>query len=68
MGGDSRHQRSQLAALTPAGQAAYDEALRRWRSGWTSMIEEIFPEEDIVETTKRLRLLRGALQSQLDTD
>ena len=60
-----RHQRSPLAVLTAEGQATYDEAVRRWRAGWTSMIEEIFPEDEIIETTKRLRRLRGALQSQL---
>jgi DNA-binding MarR family transcriptional regulator len=60
-----RHQRSPLAILTDDGRTTYDAALRQWRADWTSEIEEVFPEAEIVETTKRLRRLRGVLQSQL---
>jgi DNA-binding MarR family transcriptional regulator len=60
-----RHQRSPLAVPTEDGRATYDAALRQWRTDWTSAIEEVFPETEIVETTKRLRRLRGLLQSQL---
>jgi DNA-binding IclR family transcriptional regulator len=60
-----RHQRSPLAVLTDDGRATYDAAMRQWRANWASAIEEVFPEAEIAETTKRLRRLRGLLQSQL---
>jgi DNA-binding MarR family transcriptional regulator len=58
-----RHQRSRLMILTAEGQTAYDEALHRWRRDWTAAMEEILTESEITETMRRLRRLRGLLQS-----
>lgn len=57
-----RHRRARLVVLTDEGEAAYDRAITHWRSEWTARMEEILSEEEIVETMRRLRRLRGLLQ------
>ncbi|GAA1846183.1 MarR family winged helix-turn-helix transcriptional regulator [Agromyces salentinus] len=55
--------RSKVIALTPAGRAAYEEALELWRSEWTGAMEEILTEEEILTAMRLLRRLRGLVQS-----
>ncbi len=59
-----QHRRARLVMLTEAGEAAYEAALARWRTEWTHQMEEILTEEEIVETMRRLRRLRGLVQSR----
>ena len=58
-----RHRRARVVVLTDAGRAAYEAALERWRAEWTAAMEEILSDADILETVRRLRRLRGLLQS-----
>ena len=55
--------RSKLIAMTPEGRAAYETALDLWRSQWTGAMEEILTEEEILQTMRLLRRLRGLVQS-----
>ena len=57
------HRRARVVVLTEAGTAAYESALERWRAEWTARMEEILPDAEVVETMRRLRRLRGLLQS-----
>ncbi|MBL5974944.1 MAG: MarR family transcriptional regulator [Candidatus Leucobacter sulfamidivorax] len=65
-----KHRRARLVVLTVEGEAAYDQAIAHWRSEWTARMEEILTEDEIVETMRRLRRLRGLLQhrSRLQRD
>lgn len=56
--------RARVVLLTDAGRDAYEAALGRWRGEWTAQMEEILTEEEIVETMRRLRRLRGLMQSR----
>jgi DNA-binding MarR family transcriptional regulator len=56
--------RARLLGLTESGRAAYEVALERWRSEWTAQMEEILTVEEITETMRRLRRLRGLLQAK----
>jgi DNA-binding MarR family transcriptional regulator len=55
--------RARTVALTAEGTRAYEEALILWRTQWTSAMEEVMTHSEIVETTARLRRLRGLLQA-----
>lgn len=58
-----RHARARHVALTATGTDAYDRALHRWRGQWTAPMEELLSDDEITETMKRLRLVRGILQN-----
>ncbi len=58
-----KHRRARVVVLTDDGRAAYEQALERWRAQWTGPMEEILTEAEITETMRRLRRLRGLLQS-----
>ena len=55
--------RARAVVFTPTGRAAYDGALARWREQWTSAMEEILSDDEIEQTVRRLRRLRGLVQS-----
>jgi len=59
-----KHRRARVVTLTPEGRGAYERALEHWRAEWTGPMEEILSEAEIVETMRRLRRLRGLLQSR----
>lgn len=58
-----KHRRARVVVFTAAGRAAYEGAMSRWRSHWTLAMEEILTQEEIEETMRRLRRLRGLVQS-----
>ncbi len=60
-----RDRRARIIALTDNGREAYESALARWRAEWTAQMEEILTEDEIVETMRRLRRLRGLVQAQV---
>lgn len=55
---------SKIVALTTTGTIAYETALELWRSEWTTAMEEILTEEEILATMRILRRLRGLVQSK----
>lgn len=62
-----RHRRARVVVLTAEGRAAYEEALERWRAEWTAPMEEILSDSEIQETVRRLRRLRGLVQTRART-
>ena len=60
-----RDRRARVISLTDNGREAYESALARWRAEWTAQMEEILTEDEIVETMRRLRRLRGLVQAQV---
>lgn len=56
--------RARVVALTDAGREAYEAALERWRAEWTAQMEQILTTDEINETMRRLRRLRGLVQSR----
>lgn len=56
--------RARVLTLTENGRNVYDAALARWRREWTAPMEEILTEEEIVDTMRRLRRLRGLTQAR----
>lgn len=59
-----RRRGSKIVALTSTGTAAYETALELWRSEWTTAMEEILTEDEILTTMRILRRLRGLVQSK----
>ena len=57
------HRRARVVVFTDAGRAAYDLALTLWRGQWTAAMEEILTTEEIEDTMRMLRRLRGLVQS-----
>jgi DNA-binding MarR family transcriptional regulator len=60
-----RHRSARIVVPTDAGELAYDVALQEWREKWTSEMEGVLADSEIIETMKRLRLLRGLLRSRM---
>lgn len=58
-----RDRRARVVVLTEAGREAYEAALKRWRAEWTAQMEEILTDDEITETMRRLRRLRGLIQA-----
>ncbi|MGC0239418.1 MarR family winged helix-turn-helix transcriptional regulator [Arthrobacter sp. SD76] len=59
-----RHRRAKIVALTPSGYETHLAALNVWREQWTVAMEEILDDDEMTETTSRLRRLRGLLQNK----
>ena len=59
-----RDRRARVVVLTEDGRAAYETALERWRAEWTAQMEEILTDDEIDETMRRLRRLRGLVQAK----
>lgn len=57
-----RDRRARVIVLTDEGRKAYEAALTRWRAEWTTQMEEILTVDEINETMRRLRRLRGLIQ------
>ena len=59
-----KDRRARVVVLTPDGRQAYEAALQRWRAEWTAQMEEILTDDEIDETMRRLRRLRGLIQAK----
>lgn len=55
---------SKVIALTDQGQVAYETALDAWRLEWTGAMEEVLSDQEILDTMRVLRRLRGLVQSR----
>lgn len=61
-----KDRRARVVQLTDEGRKAYEAALQRWREEWTAQMEEILTAEEITETMRRLRRLRGLVQARVN--
>ena len=59
--------RARVVVFTAEGRAAYDRALQLWRGQWTAAMEEILTTEEIEDTMRMLRRLRGLVQFHAST-